>query len=343
MKQPADIRQNITELWEHLETSAGLDSGSGSRKYRRLNLERETGVRVSCISHDRMWELLVEIGTEGELSEMIFPNWKGMRFELVTLPIPNPQTQHIGICLENGANRDVFATVCADLVIALDSCCSNDERRHALTGFLARWSRFFERHRPEGLSPESLRGLFGELWWLRSQIRAGINMMKAVSSWKGCERAYHDFEAAGHVVEVKTTMTKEPRRVFINNERQLDDRGLVSLHLLVLTLVQTDGGVETLPSIVHSLREMIADSPAGIIFENSLLEAGYLEVHESNYGHAYSVICEELFHVKEGFPRIITIPDGLGDIRYSLVVSAGNRFAADIRDYLTSIGGIIHE
>lgn len=343
MMQVSDSRHYIADLWEHLATAGHLDSGSSLRKYRRLNLDRETGVRVSCTFPDRMWELLVEISNDGELSEIVFPKWKGMRFEFVTLPIPNPQTRHIGIGLENGANQGVFITVCADLITMLDGCNSIDERRHVVNAFLAKWSRFFEKHKTEGLSPESQRGLYGELWWLHRQIVAGINIIKAISSWKGCEGACHDFEANGHAVEVKTTMTKEPRRVFINSERQLDDKGLASLHLLVLTLVQTDGGAETLPALVRAIREMVADNPVCCIFENLLTEAGYLDVHAANYHNAYSVVMTELFHVEAGFPRIISIPAGLGDLHYSFVLSAGNGFMADLSDYLSFIGGILHE
>lgn len=343
MMRVSDARHYITDVWKHLATAGDLDSRSSLRKYRRLDLDRETGVRVSCTFPDRMWELLVEISNDGEFSEMVFPNWKGMRFEFVTLPIPNPQTGHIGIGLENGANQGVFTTVCADLITMLDGSSSNDERRNIVNAFLAKWSHFFERHKTEGLSPESQRGLYGELWWLRRQLGAGINKNKAISSWKGCEGACHDFEAQGHAVEVKTTMTKEPRHVFINSEKQLDDRGLASLHLLVLTLVQTDGGAETLPALVQSIREMVADNPACCIFENLLIDAGYLDVHAENYHHAYSLVATELFRVGDGFPRIISIPDGLGDLHYSLIISAGNGFITDIGEYLMFIGGILHE
>lgn len=343
MKNPSDTRQYITDLWNHLTISVTSASRVGSRKYRRLDLENEAGIRISCTPTDHMWELLVEVGDDNsDFSEMIFPNWKGMQFKFLTLPVPRTQTMHISLSVENGANTGVFATVCADMITMLEGCNSNEERRHVVNAFLFKWSRFFEKHKTDGLSPESQQGLYGELWWLCRQIKVCGNKNKVVASWKGSEGSSLDFETGGHAVEVKTTMTKEPRRVFINSEKQLDDKGFASLHLLVLTLVQKDGE-ETLPALVNSIRIILADTPAGYVFENLLTQSGYLDVHAELYDKAYSVVKKELFHVKEGFPRIISMPEGLGDLRYSFLLSAGKKYLVDMSEYLNFIGGMLGE
>ena len=190
----------------------------------------------------------------------------------------------------SGGNRDIFVTVCADLVQALDGCLTNESRRSEIADFLTRWSRFFERYGQEGLSSEEQRGLYGELRWLQHMVHAGIEPLAAVNSWKGCRRTYHDYEANGHVVEVKTTMTKEPRKVQINNERQLDGRGLNSLYLFVLTLTNSGGGGETLHALVQSLRGIFSGKPVAYTFEHSLREAGYLDIHVHLYNNNYSSI-----------------------------------------------------
>jgi hypothetical protein len=197
---------------------------------------------------------------------------------------------------------------------------------------------FFERHGQEGLSSEEQIGLYGELWWLQRMIQAGMEFVAAVNSWKGCRRNYHDFETNGHAVEVKTTITKEPRKVQINNERQLDDRGLNSLHLFVLTLAKSSAGGETLPGLVQSLRSILSEKPVAYTFEHSLREAGYLDIHTHLYNNSsYTVIKEELFHVSEGFPRITDVPQGLGDLHYTVVLSACGHFNYDLSKYFLLI------
>ena len=329
----------LKEIWVEIEKKLISPNGAHQRNYRRLDLEKETGIRLGCTSPGRVWELLIEAGNYGENFSIEFPKWKGMDFEVLTLDVPKRDTTHIRLFLEQRENRDIFVNVCADLVQSLDGCLTNESRRNEIADFLTRWSRFFERHGQEGLSSEEQRGLYGELRWLQHMVHAGIEPLAAVNSWKGCRRNYHDFEANGHVVEVKTTMTKEPRKVQINNERQLDGRGLNSLYLFVLTLTNSSGGGETLPDLVQSLRGIFSGKPVAYTFEHSLREAGYLDIHVHLYNNNYSSIKEELFHVREGFPRITDVPQGLGDLHYTVVLSACGHFKYEISEYFQLIKG----
>jgi len=332
---------SLVGLWEQLASEISAAGYPEGRRYRRLDLDKENGIRVSCVVPGYVWELIVEAGKQGEPFSVDFPNWQGMGFEIITLDVPTEKSLHIRIVLEDETCKDIFDTVCSDLVMGLNSCMTNSERRSELSLFLERWSRFFERHGNAGLSQERQRGLYGELWWIRRMIGKGVAESVAISSWKGCERGYHDFDLMGHVVEVKTTMTKEPRKVRISNERQLDERGLVDLHLFVLTLIKAESGGETLPEIVQSLRLCLSGAAAGK-FENSLCEAGYLDVHEDMYRSCYTAHSEELFQVMHGFPRIITLPTGTGDLGYSVVLSACTVFIKDMGKYLGDIVGDLY-
>jgi len=335
-----DTFEILKQIWNEVEKNLRQQPGLQQRIYRRLDLEKETGIRLGCSSPGAIWEFLVEAAIAGEELMIEFPKWKGMNFEVVALDIPRRDSKHIRLFLQQQENRDIFVTVCADLVRALNDCTTNESRRNEIINFLARWSYFFERYGQQGLSPEKQQGLYGELWLLRRLIQENVEYTVAVNSWKGCRRNYHDFETNGHVTEVKTTTTKEPRKVQINNERQLDDRGLISLHLLVLTLKKSDSGGETLPAMVESLRNILAQMPASHSFENSLRDAGYLDIHSQCYDTiSYSVIKEEFFHVGEGFPRITDMPLGLGDLHYALIVAACEKFKNEFSEYFKLIGG----
>jgi hypothetical protein len=260
-----------------------------------------------------------------------------MTFELVSLEIPVKGSVHLSLRLENREHKDVFTSLCADLADNL-SDVSESSRDAALASFLDRWTKFFERFGVRGLSPENQRGMYGELCWLRTLLANDFSYITALNAWKGCERGYHDFEINGQVVEVKTTMTKEPRKVRISNERQLDDRGLLSLHLLVLTLIKSEGGGESLPEIVNSVMAAVSTVPGGRRrFDQCLIAAGYLEIHTHLYTNTYTVKRDELFRVEKGFPRITDVPDGLGDIKYSLVVGAVSAFLSDKDEYLVML------
>jgi hypothetical protein len=261
-----------------------------------------------------------------------------MTFDLLQLDVPQSGTWHICLSLENPEHQDVFVSVCSDLAEELKSIDSAAKRKKALLDFLDRWSRFFERHSLEGLSAERQRGLFGEVFWIRRLLDCGIEPNTAVDSWRGCSRAYYDFEIGGRVVEVKSTLSKEPKKVQISSERQLDDRGLVSLHLLVLSLIQARAGGETLPELIDAIRARLSvDAPASRKMEHSLREAGYLDAHAHLYGASYTVRSQELFRVEHGFPRIVDLPEGLGDLSYSLVVGACGPYLANMEEYLVTL------
>ena len=304
----SSMDERIKSIWNQLENEARDDSIATKRRYKRLELGKETGLRLCCRLPDNAWELLVEIGSEIETSDLTFPNWKGMSFEILQLDLPALDTYHICLRLESAVHKDVFINVCSDIASALRDLESGHERKQTLMELLSKWSRFFERHGLQGLTSERQRGLYGELWWIRRLLNGGIKKLTVVHSWKGCERGYHDYELQGHVVEVKTTLSKEPRRVQINNERQLDDRGLVSLHLLALSLVQAERGGESLPDLVASLRASFISNPMVMNrFELCLHEAGYLNSHEYLYDKTYTVTSEELYEVREGFPAEVIL------------------------------------
>ena len=169
---------------------------------------------------------------------------------------------------------------------------------------------------------------------MKKLLGAGSDPVACVSSWKGSLRAYHDFDHQGKIVEVKSTISKEPRRVQINNERQLDNTQLVSLHLYVVTFQENNAG-RSLAATVQDIRARLQIAVAArSMFDRCLVSAGYLDIHEHFYNTGYLVILEELFLVGDGFPRIIDLPDGVGDLRYSIVLGACQSFKCAIGDFI---------
>ncbi len=302
------------------------------RVYQRLDLERETGIRLGVMSPGDIRELLIQLSPK-DRADFVPPQWAGMRFEIIMMDAPDKGTRHIRLYLDKPEHKNVFTTVCADIVDTLLRIVKPEHRTMKLIACLEKWSRFFHKYGVEGLSKEGQRGLFGELYWLQQLLTAGMDESQVIDSWQGCRRSYHDFEFAGRLVEVKTTISKEPRRIRINNERQLDDRGFKDMFLYVLTLHPALSGGLSLLELINSVRSSISGNIAAKeLFEQSLRDAGYLDVHEPLYDTRYMVKTEEAFQVREGFPRIIDLPSGTGDISYSLTISACSEFLVDMEN-----------
>ena len=136
------------------------------------------------------------------------------------------------------------------------------------------------------------------------------------------------------VVEVKSTIRMEPRKVVINNERQLDDSDIDELHLFVLTLnIHKEG--ESLPGIIEDIREKMEQAPlARQRLRRKLTLARYLDSDAAKYDSRYKPRSEELFKVGEGFPRITKLDPGVGDLKYSIQISSCKDYELGIDEFL---------
>ena len=328
------MEEKIRDIWTQLQNEV---KQFDSKRYGRLELNDEDGFRLSC-DREKNLEILIAVDGGKKLKDFNFPDWNGMDFDLVELNLPVVGSiKNIRLKLEGENYTDIFLTICSDLAESLDVRPHN-ERYSVFNEFLERWTSFFERAGTEGLSPSNQRGLFGELFWLEKIIDNGIAAYSALDSWKGCLRAYHDFEINGRVVEVKTTMTKSPVKIIINNERQLDDRGLKSLHLLVTSLIKSESGGLSLPELIGRMIENLKEQPGcGILFSKLLKSAGYIEKHSYLYKATYTVRNDELYSVRDDIPRIINLAEGLGNLKYSLLVGSIQNFIEDKNKYLKMI------
>lgn len=329
------MHYNINTCWRELEERYAGSEGI----YRRLDLKKETGIRLAVLSPGRTWAILIEILLEDE-SALMPPRWQGLGFRVIPLVGAEPGTKHVCLYIENPEHRSVFTALSSDIIRTLESSDLNSRVRD-LQNCFNRWSRFFEICGNGGMSSERQRGLFGELMVLETLLHTDLSLLDGVSSWKGSSGACHDFVHRGAAIEVKTTISKEPRKVSVNSEKQLDDTDLESLSLFVLTLNEVESGGISLPDVVAALRQMLEkDVKAGNIFESGLIEGGYLDSDADKYSKRYTIRCREIFDIWSGFPRIVSIPDGVGDLRYTVMISACRSFEKTLGDMVTEFTGI---
>ena len=71
------------------------------------------------------------------------------------------------------------------------------------------------------------------------------------------------------------------------------------------------------------------------MFTDCLQKAGYIKSHSNDYKETFTVSKNELFVVKDDFPKITSFPDGIGDIKYSLTVSVLTKFLINTENYIS--------
>lgn len=327
----------LESIWAGLEQKAHADKHGAERYYRALG-DNAIGVRAGYKPDGGTRELLIEV-PRGWSGESMIPDWKGMGHETLDLKLkPREDAYHLRLFLLANEHHDVFTTVCEDIVGSIETVTDPTTRIQEIESCLLRWRSFFERTGNRGLSSAMQQGLFAELHWLQILLHGGLDPIRAVSSWKGCARSYHDFDVGGRVVEVKSTRSKEPRHVKISNEQQLDDHGLTTLHLFVLGLLGNQEGGISLPEKVTSIRQELTGSPMGMAaFEHALISAGYLDRDENRCTERYVIRDQNLYHVVDGFPRLVNLPDGVGDLSYSVYLNACEPFSTNLDQYLEDV------
>lgn len=210
--------------------------------------------------------------------------------------------------------QELFGRLCQDLIEI-----SRDSHTEAGTAVLLlrldRWKRLLEAGPRKGLSDLQLRGLFGELWFLKTAAIPSVGSLAAVHAWKGPLGAPQDFQLFDGLVEVKTVLPGA-HRVSISSAEQLE-HGAAPMQLGVFVIDPT-GGV-SVPSLIAEIKIELALSTAVTEFDLRLAEMGY-SVRQKHERVLFRIVEERFYKVDAAFPSLIvsTIPPGVSGVTYDI-------------------------
>ena len=134
------------------------------------------------------------------------------------------------------------------------------------------------------LSPESQRGLFGELCVLNKLLER--KSKSVIKTWIGPDRSLHDFVSDNWHLEVKTSTIK-PGRLQIHPFSQLDPI-TENFYLLMVKISLNEG--QSLPDLVEEIRPQISRD-VGLLnhFEKMLSKEGYRHEDAGLYQQEYAL------------------------------------------------------
>ncbi len=265
-----------------------------------------------------------------------YPAWKGISIDFSGFENQGMEGCYVRIEQGESSDNDVYFAVSDDLCLCLKDV-DRSNLRLKLSTALERWKRFFSLRESIALTREEQIGLFGELYLLHSMMQNGIAASKAISCWKGPYQGVFDFSFSNMSIEVKTTASKMPYKVHISNEMQLDDRLAGGILVLSFIAVQpSDSSGETLGDMVKGIAYFIEKDEVGrSLFQDKIFGCSLGHPYIDRYTSKYIVKEHGFYNIQGDFPRILSkdLAKGLGDISYSLDMSACSNYRMDEQNF----------
>jgi len=327
----------IEEIWKSMEENSVYEGESFILKRRVYSdIPFDLFLAMEKPENNRLFLLKVSRSNIPDINSL--PRSRGFELKVFTIPEDPDSYAILELKLIDFRFSDIYSSLVNDILKNLDGITDEKKLIKSFIERIIKWQQFLEKYGNEGLSEKEQRGLYGELWFLRKYMLPYLGIQEGIDSWKGPSGKSQDFQFMNWAVEVKSTVGKQHQKIPISNEQQLDDTGLDRLFLEHLSLVEMNKGVgETLQSIVEDIKRLIySDLSSYRKFTDSLVEAGYLEEHTNKYEYvSYTIRSSNIFEVKDKFPRIVehNLPDGVGDVRYSICVAECMSYKVDDFDF----------
>jgi len=312
------MRDSLLEIWRSISPPLVKSDLAGRRapglpSMRSVFLAVDGAARRHVLVQADDDQLTIELhGTRG-----LQVRTERMRIE------DSPEARYIDIACLDPSHERLFATLTEDLLESLAKTTLLETETVRQT--IARW-RAFWTVKSGAFTLEQALGLFGELWFLHRWLGTAGH-----TRWMATPGARHDFQWAEASVEVKTAQAASVATAShqIVSLDQLDAPISGQLYLFSLLILEDALSSNTLDSLVGRISgELEPDSASLAAFRERLAAYGYIPGDSPYASRPFRIVREALYVVRDHFPRLTRnsfpggIPAGVGDIRYSLALSA---------------------
>ena len=232
--------------------------------------------------------------------------------------------KHTRIVLKLNDENDweIFLTLCNDLIYATKNIEKTLNAHRSIVKRLQRWQSFMKQYKHIYLSERQIKGLIGELVFIRDFLIPQFGANSAIQFWQGPE-APQDFNVSECAFEVKCQSGSSSSQVTISSLDQLSTQ-LPEMYLVVITLGQASSDDSTsvnIPKLVNEIQDKVELDGGNQLkrFIDFLHASGY--VKPSYYrDYNYLVTKVEMFYVDENFPKIVpgTVPKGVTNVSYKI-------------------------
>ncbi len=239
------------------------------------------------------------------------------------------QKWSLSFSLVEDSYRDMFVLFCEDIVSS-SACIANKEKATRFVGRRYKeWREMLANAQGNLLSPEEIKGLLGEMYFLKEYLCVQFGPEKAALSWTGPRRLPQDYIIDDTWYEVKT-ISSSRTEVGISSIEQLDcaKQGELVVIRADKTSVTNTSAVN-LNALYYALLAMLPDDESKEQFSTMLLRYGYYPRHEyEGEEYTFEIKAVVRYAVSTDFPciRRANIPEGIMEVKYSLALAAIDLF-----------------
>lgn len=242
----------------------------------------------------------------------------------------NDGKKAICFSLMDDVETDIFYRFCDDIF----ESTKNITKKNGLKVINNRWNRWINMFKnPHSLimNEKEIRGLIGELVFLRDYMLKKYSIEKSIIAWMGPVSSHKDFEIDDTWFEIKTCY-QSSKSVTISSIEQLDSN--IDGYLCTIELENTNkyvNGHLTLNNLVNQIYDMILDENIRQEFMNKVTEVGYSYFEEYDN---YIYYCKKInkYLVNESFPRLRkeNLPKEIATASYELLIP-------NLKDFLEEV------
>lgn len=242
------------------------------------------------------------------------------------------------IILNDNFFKDLFDDLILSIYSKIYNISNTEEYSELFTRHFFKWSAFFENKKTDGLTRDQVKGLIGELLYLKNLLLSSeVNVDELLISWRGPYDEGHDFVFEFIDYEIKTIESSK-NSVRISSEFQLESEKGKELELVVIFVNPDNENGSSLKSLVNDIKIIVINKLGdNSIFINALaqkgLTIGYLDQYEI---YRYSPIEEISYDSdREDFPKLIrsSIPEEINKLNYNIRLNLLEKFIINKKQF----------
>jgi hypothetical protein len=303
-------KETIEQIWASI-----THSGKGEFEYQLLSKKSIPQINVGY-SKGKQRSLILELPLNY--------NKPFQQFEKENLSLKYfPKERCLCIILNDDFFMDLFDDLILSTYCKINQVYNTEEYSDLFIKHFIKWSAFFENKRVEGLSKDQVKGIFGELFYLKNLLlESKLNVDEVLTSWKGPYDVGHDFVFDFKDFEIKTVENSK-NCIQISSEFQLESEKGKELELIVISVVTDMENGITIKNLIDEIKVIVLNKLGdNSIFFNALLQKGLLPNNLEEYEiYKFTPISEIGYDCdKDDFPKLIRseISEQISNVKYNI-------------------------